>query len=60
MTTKYRIHWKAIETGKEGHGKPIFNTVEMAQYTADQLNRESNILVHWVEPVEVTENEDAQ
>ena len=53
---KYRINWRALETGNTGHGKPVFNTRAMAQLNADTLNKENEgITTHWVEPVEVEE-----
>lgn len=50
---KYRIHWKSKETGKEGHGEPIFNSFEMAEHTAKQMNENTKYLIHWVQAVNV-------
>ena len=58
MTTKYRINWRAIETGATGHGEPVFVTRRMAESTASSLNATSDgLLTHWVEAVEVAEEE---
>jgi len=57
MTTKYRINWRTA-TGTEGHGQPIFNTHKEAAQIADARNNQYDAIVHhWVEPVEVAEEE---
>ena len=49
----YRINWRAYETGNQGHGRPVFKTIEMAQYTARQMNDDYKcITFHWVEYVD--------
>ena len=52
---KYRINWESKETGKSGHGEPIFNTYEMADSIASNLNREYPYMTHHVEGIYVEE-----
>lgn len=51
----YKICWRAKETGATGCSEPIFRTKEMAQKTADDLNRQYPYLEYWVEYVEAQE-----
>lgn len=46
---KYRIRWKSRETGNGGQGEPVFNSKEIAQKAADDLNKDVPNLYHWVE-----------
>lgn len=58
MTTKYRINWKLSRMKMEGHGKPVFKTRDEAQIIVDRLNvRHKKGCTHWVEPVEVKEEQ---
>jgi hypothetical protein len=57
---KYRIAWRAKETDATGHGEPIFKFRETAEYTAEQLNKESPFVYHWVEYVAAERDESAQ
>ena len=46
---RYRIHWRAMATGYEGHGTVTF-AKDGATEIANELNKEhQGRVVHWVE-----------
>ena len=48
---KYKLKWKALKTGAEGEGKPIFDSYEMAKQIADELTIEQRYMIYYVESV---------
>ena len=55
--TLYRIHGRAIRTGKTWHGSGAYPK-DSAQEYANQMNRGNRgWSTHWIEPVPTTEEE---
>jgi hypothetical protein len=59
MTTKYHVYWRAVKTDATGQCESIFDIRRLAQRKADTLNAAwQGDIIHWVEPVEVKEDND--
>ena len=57
-TTKYRINWRAVKIDKTGQGEPVFDIHRLAQRKVNTLNAAwQGDIIHWVEPVEVEEEQ---
>ena len=57
MTTKYRVHWRHTGTDVTGQETRLFDIHRLAQRKADTLNNWDDNFAHWVEPVEVKEEQ---